>query len=478
MPDYIEPPIFSTGQVLGRANLGILFDNDAYFAGLADRHRTVNCTMSNAPVAGQTTCDLWDGYIFLAADAMKFHYNFAAIGGTHAARVKLILYDDNNAAYTVDQLYPGAGVQLSTGAQYVNLSTDARSARPNSVAGYSFSAGIHRVRLYMDVKDSNDSDCNGLFYFPPHCTFTNTGAYNYATPPTITDGNLSSASHFNTWRANDLYFYQCRPRQPAFCSLSRSWAKGIGTDPVIIWDGWIMHRHSQLRYKVTLTPYDGATNSDHLKMRIYYDYEGTATQLLAATITTSGTTESVYNIPTGVGPGIHYPGVWYRVVVVLDRDTDVYPAEATVSYIHTAPTSDEVGWASIDGVLSPDTQYVYGSTPGQKTRLALLSQNDSLIFERLCWNASVGRRDFAVRLPEYTQLGGTDSGTLRMIRRYDTLVYRSTGGNGMMRWGDDQSMALDDYGDDGYTILGLRSISNLQYGDQYYLENCQFAMEY
>jgi len=478
MPDYNEPPTFSTGQVLGRANLGILFDNDAYFAGLADRYRTVNCTMSNAPVAGQTTCDLWDGYIFLAADAMKFHYNFTATGGTHAARVKLILYDDDDTAYTVDQLYPGAGATLSTGAQYVNLSTDVRSARANSVAAYTFSAGIHRVRLYMDLKNIDDSDCDGRFYFPPHCTYTDTASYNYATPPTIVDGNVSSASHFNTWRANDLYFYQCRPRQPAFCSLSYSWGLGTGTDAVIIWDGWVMHRHNQLRYKVTMTPYDGSTNSDSLQMRIYYDYEGTTNQLLVDTITANGDTEDTYDIPTGVGSGFHVPGVWYRVVIVLDRATDVYPAEATVTYVHTAPTDDEVGWASIDGVLVPDTQYVYGSTSGQDTRLALLSSNDSLIFERLCWNASVGRRDFAVRLPEYERLGGTDSGTLRMIRRYDTLVYRSTGGNGMMRWGDNQSMALTDYGDDGYVTLDLRSISNLQYSDQYYLEDCQFAMEY
>jgi len=170
-------------------------------------------------------------------------------------------------------------------------------------------------------------------------------------------------------------------------------------------------------------------------------------------------------------------GQAYPVHVRLRNDG----GSGEVKYLYTYPVP---GVAEISGY--PHTsmgdlavgQYVYGNTPGRDTRLQLFSDNDNYIFRAMCCNASIGRRDYFVRVPEFVRLGGIDRGDLRLIRRYDTLYYRA--GSAVMEWGADNSYSLADYDDDNpYQTLDLTAMNDLPYGTVYKISGSavHFAME-
>lgn len=69
---YHEPPLYTTGQIIGRANVGLFVDNDHYFNGLADRYRPVLYSPRLRGLNDRDKIYPFDGYIWLRSDAMKF----------------------------------------------------------------------------------------------------------------------------------------------------------------------------------------------------------------------------------------------------------------------------------------------------------------------------------------------------------------------------------------------------------------------
>jgi len=444
MPSYTQPQTFETGQVVGRAQLDILRDNDEFWHGMAYRWQPVLNTMSSDPLAGQTTLTAWSGYIWIASDAQRFWYEYTAQGGSASITTYLTLYQgDGTTAVGSGNIKQaavgtGAAVTYNAGTTGVDLA---------STLGTTISAGLYCLKLRC-AKDTNDDTMTLRFTYPPHMSYT--GSLTYTSPPTVTDGNVSSAGHFNAWRNNDVYFATNSPRQPAFAGNDVD-AKVATTT---IFDGYRLHFGSRLYYSVAFKQ-----NIAGEKLKIIYDYGGTGEQTLLETGTTG--THTSYATITGT----HTWGTWKRVIVQLLNGGD-----GTVNYLYAHPQigdedSTDPKTYTIMEEFSVD-QYLFGSSTGSSNRLQLFSDNDRHIFKYLCTSAYVGRRDFATRSPSYTNLAGTDSGEFRLVRRYDTLYYRTAGG--ILEWGDDQSQSLTDYTTtDHYQTLDLAGLTGLHYGTVY-----------
>jgi hypothetical protein len=98
------------------------------------------------------------------------------------------------------------------------------------------------------------------------------------------------------------------------------------------------------------------------------------------------------------------------------------------------------------------------------TNHKLLRENDRHIFSALCTSAKVGRRDYAVRVPSVALNSTSYGGDLRLVHRYDTLIYRTL--DGELTWGA-ETEGLDDYtGTAAYQTLDLRGL-DLSYGQIY-----------
>ena len=283
------------------------------------------------------------------------------------------------------------------------------------------------------------------FKAPPCLTYT--GSYTYSLGPTTTDGNVSSVGHFNTWRSNDLYFAANQPRQPGFAGNDVDTLTATTT----IFDGYVLHFGSRLYYSAAFVQ-----NNAGEKIKIIYDYGGSGQQTILEQGTTGTYTD--YEDLTGT----HSWGSWKRVIVQLLNGGD-----GTVYYLYMHPQiGDEPDKSyTIMDEFSVD-QYVYGSNVHQGTRMQLFTNNDKHIFKYMCESANIGRRDYAVRSPIYTNAAGTDKGEYRMVRRYDTLYYRTTGG--ILEWGTDQSQSLTDYdATNHYQTLDLAGLTGLHYGTVY-----------
>ena len=442
MPTYVKPQQFESGQVLGRAALDILRDNDEYFYGLTRRWHCIPCTMSNTPLAGQTSYTAWLGWLYVDNNATLLQYGISATPVVDTIRVYLTLY---NSA--------GSGVNIVDQNCHTGGSTNISGSRDLSTLSNWDGEGLYQLKLRC-TKDSNDAPGLG-FTFPPHCTYT--GSYSFTSPPTISDGNVSSASHFNTWRSNDIYFNACKPRQPAFSGMARA-----GSSGATLWSGYVYHWGNRLYYSV------GMSATGNGKLQIVYDYGGSNEVVRES----AAGAESYYDLT-----GSYTMGQAYPVAVRLLNDG----GSGVVYYLYTYPVP---GVAEISGYPYTHVgdlavgQYVYGSTPGRDTRLQLFSDNDNYIFRAMCRNASTGRRDYFVRVPRFERLGGTDKGDLRLIRRYDTLYYRTSGAT--MEWGADNSYSLTDYDDDNpYQTLDLTAMNDLPYGTIYKISGSivDFAME-
>ena len=458
MPEYSEPQTFTTGQIVGRAALGILQDNDDFFHALADRWRPIARAVVRGWIGTETTgIPAWDGYHWLESDAQLLNYHFSVTSVNGAEPNTAVMYYD----------YGGDNqVQIAS-------ATDTTGAGATASGTYDFSraeypVGFHRVYVAMTRTDGGNS---GEFVTrAPFTTYT--GALGYSTPTFVTDALLSNAAHFNAWRSNDLYFNAVKPRQPAFCGISRA---HVGNDTqTVVWDGWVRHVNRRLYYKLALSIGDGDANTSNNRIILVYDYGG-GLQKTYLTYDEHGTTESYADLDEDR----YTVGQWYRVVVRLNRDDATYNAAATVHYLYTTPPNDDTQF-DVDYTIMADlevNQWVYGNTPGNLTRLDLLSYNDRSIFQRLCENASTGRRDYAVSKSEFIRLGDTDRGEMYLIRRGDTLYYRVKGAS--LLWGTDSSQGLDDYDDDNaYHTLDLNSI-DIPYGSGYRIDGSylEYAME-
>jgi len=166
-------------------------------------------------------------------------------------------------------------------------------------------------------------------------------------------------------------------------------------------------------------------------------------------------------------------GDWYRVRVTLEADANDIWRLGALSYLYITA-------AALDGsytVMDPFTvdQFVYGTTVGQDTRLALLTSNDASIYDRLTWGAAIpGRMDFACYEPEF--VGFADYwyyGNYRLKRVGDTLYYRTKGAELLLPGGETESLQDHDDTSGDYNILDLNSI-NLPHGSHYSLRRVSY----
>ena len=99
MPNYTRPTAFTTGQLLGRANLGILRDNDDYFWGLAHGYQAIPGNLSDVDSNGT----IFDGWHYYKDDGrdLSFHVTMDA-GGDPGSRVRLYYdYEDDHEQHIV-----------------------------------------------------------------------------------------------------------------------------------------------------------------------------------------------------------------------------------------------------------------------------------------------------------------------------------------------------------------------------------------
>jgi hypothetical protein len=229
------------------------------------------------------------------------------------------------------------------------------------------------------------------------------------------------------------------------------------------WDGWDYHFGTRIYYRIVIPDNWDTGGGDSFS--IQYDYGG-ANQEEVLNVTTKGTYESFYDLTNTFTPGTRYrvtcrvdsgrlPDVQY--LFVEPQVTDVGPGYMTSDWDYFIMDEFTVGEMILYDYYPPS---IYA------TNHINFSTNDRHVFSALCQNASIGRRDYAVRTPSVTLSSVDYAGDLRLCHRYDTLVYRTT--DGEMAWGSNTE-SLDDYGDDGYQTMDLTGL-DLAYGQVYKIE--------
>ena len=448
MPSYTRPTLFTTGQILGRGSAGVLRDNDDYFWGLAHAWQPIAGNL-NSTTASQA---LFDGWHYYRTDGTKldFYVTLNAGGGT------LYLYYD----------YGGIHGQLTVAdpSTAATVTSDVRGlydiAAEDVLAGNGVRPeGLYRVYCWVD---------GGTGYCrPPYTVYT--GGEGYGAPAEQAYNEIGPASFYNRVRLNDIYFNDCLPVQAAFSGMQRS---GTAKNA---WDGWTYHRGTRLWYRITLpSNWDDGVDSFSLQ----YDYGGANQQELLSW-TTAGTREDYVDISTD---GYTYtPGTRYRVTARVSSGR-----LPNVEYLYIEPQTTDVG----AGYIAADWDYpIMGEFTVQEvvtwdmypptiytTNHDQFRTADRHIFSALCTSSKVGRRDYAVRKPTVTIDAVTYTGDLRLVRRYDTLVYRTLSGE--VSWGTSTESLSDYTADDAYMTLDLRGL-DLAYGQVYKIsgEPVEFAAE-
>jgi hypothetical protein len=210
MPDYTRPTAFTTGQLLGRANLSILRDNDDYFWGLAHGYQAIPGNLSDTDADDM----IFDGWHYYKTDATKLDYYITVdAGGDPGSRVRL--YYDYGAIHGQHIVRDPntAGNVTSDTLGYFDI------AAQDTTEGY----GTRPEGLYRVVVEASGGVTG--YARPPFTVFTGTDPDNpetYATPPEMGDGETSTAGFYNRVRSNDLYFNACQPTNIAFSGMRRS----------------------------------------------------------------------------------------------------------------------------------------------------------------------------------------------------------------------------------------------------------------
>ena len=451
---YREPQPFYTGQILGRGNVGVLADNDEYFYGLARRwHCVPRSGYYGWFGPGEANRTIWNGHIFYESGVALLHYTLWS--NADDIHTELWIGESDNFSST--------RTRIATAENKTVTGTFDMRTKPWTLNK------LHRIWCRIHRDDTNSQGigtCRAPY-------LTHTGEKYYRPGYSIVDGAIGKRGHFNRLRRNDQYFYVCTPRQPAFAGMRQSADSGT----LEIWRGRIHHKWHRLHYYVYLS--NGASGN---KLRIRYDRDGNNDTIVD--IGSSGETMGSKQINTSSD---WMTSKLLTAELIIDGGgTSV--AEVFYLYIGPDSTNDPQANYKPMGAFRPD-QWVYGDTAGQDTRLSIFKSNDAHIFKYMCWNAAVGRMDYAVAAP-YTW--APDSGTTpiidkagdyRLVRRYDTLYYRIEGGQ--MTWGGGEySHALENYDSaNPYHTLDLKALDTLEYGQVYRLtadddaQNLQFAME-
>ena len=441
--EYVKPLEFSTGQVLGRANLGVLRDNDDFFNGLADRYITIPAGIRTR-WAGTVSYVCWDGWHLKRTDMDTLYY-YAELSNDDAGHpTTLEGWYDYNDDHNDTQMFTRNTTGTSSGT--VDL-----SAFPN---------GLYRVTFIM-TRGGGDTAYNATATIrAPYTIYT--GAEAYAAGDTITDGNVSAASSFNKWRSNDLYFDAITPSQVASAGMvGRTTSASTDIELFNGYDKWHPD-HTRLYYRVYLDEFD-ADN-----VTIYYDADD-VDGIQSTSIGAEGWTTSHWDVPDGG----FTKGNWYRVRVVLEPSVNAGWRFGAVDYLWITAASLDASYT----VMDPFTvdQFVYGSTAAQLTRLDYLTDNDASIYDRLTWGAAIpGRMDHTCYEPEHRATGGWYYGNYRLKRRGDTLYYRTLGAEMVLPDGSTQGLEDHDSTSGDYNTLDLNSI-DLPHGSEYIIRRVSYT---
>lgn len=423
---FVYPPTIVDGDVLSRVQIDAFRLNDEYFNGCANSWAAIPAGVIRGYIGDERDLEIYDGWHMLREDAKTLHYHIFADGGDWQ-RV------------TVDLHYAGQSVVSVT-----SPSGGGRGEKSGTIDLSAKPPGLYRVQAIMS-RNEIPGGAGGIF--PPFTSYT--GPLSYTTPPTITDGQVSSANHFNAWRDNDHYF---RAQVPANIPFT-GFRGGFGGSHWVrlLWFGMIRWHpdRSRIHYKVSL-----GTNKGGNQIRMQFDN-------MTHTIKAEGVTEGYWDV---VAP---QKGGFYPLYVYLERDDDTVDGGAEIFYIYTSNPGVPTGYTNMDRFTAG--QYVYGNTVGQNTSLQLLSDNDAAIYDRLVYSdGATGRMDYAVMTPRFARLGGIDKGKLACSRRYDVLYYRTK--KAVLKWEDDNSTALKDYEDDEpWWALNLNSLG-VSVGQVYTIE--------
>ena len=113
--EYVKPLTFSTGQVLGRANLGVLRDNDDYFNALADRYIPVPAGQVTAWESDTVSRVAWDDWHLKRTDMDTLYY-YAELANDDAGHpTTLTATYDYNDDVNDTQMFTRAATGTSSG---------------------------------------------------------------------------------------------------------------------------------------------------------------------------------------------------------------------------------------------------------------------------------------------------------------------------------------------------------------------------
>ena len=442
--EYVKPLEFSTGQILGRANLGVLRDNDDYFNALADRRIPVPAGQVTEWHGG-TSRVAWDGWHLKRTDMDTLYYYAEIDSVDHVAEpTTLVGWYDYNDDHDDTQMFSIVG--------------DATASDTVDLSG--FPNGLYRVTFLMTRTAGWDNATASIM--APYTIYT--GALSYAAGTDITDGNVSAAADFNKWRSNDIYFNAITPSQLPAVGMTRETTYASNDLELLNgWDKWHPD-HARLSWRVYMHEFD----TDVIK--VYYDaddVDGIQSHDLA---TGSGWTESVLDLADNG----YTKGDWYRVRVVLEPSANAGWRFGHCDYIYITAAALDGSYTVMDA-LAVD-QFVYGSTAAQLSRLDYLSDNDASIYDRLSWGAAIpGRMDFACFEPVFAGFnGGLWYGNYRFTRIGDTLYYRTLGAELVKPDGSTESLEDHDGSSGDYNVLDLNTI-DLPHGSSYVIRRVSYT---
>ena len=444
--EYVKPMEFTTGQVLGRANLGVLRDNDDYFNAVSDRAIHVPAGQVTAWESDTISRVAWDGWHLKRADMDTLYY-YAELSNDDAGHpTTLVGWYDYNDDFNDTQMFTRSTTGTSSGT--VDLS--------------SFPDGLYRVTFIMTRAGGDTGYDATATIRAPYTIYT--GSESYTAGHTITDGNTSDVAHFNRWRDNDIYFNAITPSQ--IPSVGMATETTLTSTTLELFNGWDKFHPDHLRmgYRIYL---DGFGAGDVVKIRYDADAD-VSTQTKNITVDETWE-ESTWDI-TDSG---YTKGNWYRVRVTLESDANAGWRTGTCDYLYMTAASLDASYT----VMDPFTvdQFVYGSTALQDTRLQLLTDNDASIYDRLTWGAAnPGRMDFACFEPEFHGYnGGWFYGNYRFKRRGDTLYYRTKGAELVLADGTTESLTDHDGTSGDYNTLDLNTI-DLPHGSLYWIRRVSY----
>jgi hypothetical protein len=449
MPRYKQPQELETGQILGRAHLGIFKDNDDHFHALADAMRT--------PAPGiydtDTTLDkynIWDGWVLVEDDCYTLTYS----GVTHTGDVYLYIDEPGNASYLMDS-NPSSGT--------INMLEQ----------GYA-TTGLRRVTFQV-----KDDGATGITIPPPYLAhsdpYTPTWVPTWCGRQTF-ENAPSRAQEFVNLMSNDRWLYLRRPRQAPVKAVVSNYPAGSGA-AYTFWNGWFQYYEGYDTVYYHIRCYtdewvkgaktDNNWNPGDNEVVLYADTAGGTEIVDCVALATNSGYQDLEGSATL--PGTYSNNDMVRLYANLERGDTAHSAWGWVRYVFLGKSSPASDY--IDMPLRDVGEQVLGAVSSTDEDLYTFGVNDMSLYNRL-----VTRRDFAVQTCTNDR---NRQEWYRLKRRGNWLLWRGT--NVELSWGGKYSIMLGD-AVNPYGTVDLVSLKGLHIGMIYALEThggrLEFAMEY